>query len=109
MHFLLCIADRLDLERKSSEDASCDDLRKSTRDDKYSLNWIEKKSRQDHKIMFESKILLENKINKIEKIMQIYNASSNQQLICCNRQRENESQKLLFFKKFIIIRKLQIC
>ena len=45
MHFLLCIADRLDLERKLSEDASCDDLRKSTRDDKYSLNWIEKESR----------------------------------------------------------------
>ncbi len=71
MHFLLCIADRLDLERKLSEDASCDDLRKSTRDDKYSLNWIEKESRQDHKIMSESKV------NKIEKIMQTDNASSN--------------------------------
>ncbi len=38
MHFLLHIADRLDLERKLSEDASYDDLRKSTRDDKYSLD-----------------------------------------------------------------------
>ncbi len=38
MHFLLRIADRLDLERKSSEDASCDDLKKLTCDDKYSLN-----------------------------------------------------------------------
>ncbi len=85
MHFLLRIADRLDLERKLSEDASCDDLRKSTRDDKYSLNRIEKESRQDHKIMFESKILLKDKINRIEKIMQTDNASSNQQLIYCNR------------------------
>jgi len=38
MHFLLRIADRLDLERKLNEDASYDDLRKSTCDDKYSLN-----------------------------------------------------------------------
>ena len=45
MHFLLCIADRLDLEWKLSEDASCDDLRKSTHDDKFSLNRIEKESR----------------------------------------------------------------
>ncbi len=45
MHFLLCIADRLDLERKSSEDASCNDLKKSTCDDKYSLNRIEKELR----------------------------------------------------------------
>ncbi len=58
--------------------------------------------------MSESKILLENKINKIEKIMQIDNASSNQQLIYYDRQRENESQKSLLFKKFIVIRKLQI-
>ncbi len=109
MHFLLCIADRLDLERKLSEDASCDDLKKSTYDDKYLLDWIKKESRQDHKIMFESKILLESKINKIEKIMQTDNASSNQQLIYCNRQRENESQKSSFFEKFIVIRKLRIC
>ncbi len=109
MHFLLRIADRLDLERKSSEDASCDDLRKSTRDDKYLLDWIEKESRQDHKIVSESKILLENKINRIKKIMQTDNASSNQQLIYCDRQRENESQKLLLFKKFVVIRKLRIC
>ncbi len=78
MHFLLCIADRLDLERKLSEDASCDDLKKSTCDDKYSLNWIEKELRQDCKIMSESKILLESKINKIEKIMQTDNASVRQ-------------------------------
>jgi len=106
---LLRIADRLDLERKSSKDALCDDLRKSTRDDKYLLDRIEKKSRQDHKIISESKILLESKINRIEKIMQIDNASSNQQLIYCDRQRENESQKSSFFEKFVVIRKLRIC
>ncbi len=77
MHFLLRIADRLDLERKLSEDVSCDDLRKSTRDDKYSLDRIEKESRQDHKIVSESKILLESKVNRIEKIIQTDNASSN--------------------------------
>ncbi len=109
MHFLLCIADRLDLERKSSEDASCNDLKKSTHDDKYLLDWIERESRQDHKIMSESKILLEDKINRIEKIMQTDNASSNQQLIYYDRQRENESQKSSFFKKFVVIRKLRIC
>ncbi len=109
MHFLLLIAVRLDLERKSSEDASHDDLKKSTCDDKYSLNWIKKELRQDHKIMFESKILLESKINRIEKIMQTDNASSNQQLIYCDRQRENESQKSSLFKKFVVIRKLRIC
>jgi len=38
MHLLLRIADRLDLERKSSEDALRDDLKKLTRDDKYSLD-----------------------------------------------------------------------
>jgi len=106
MHLLLHIADRLNLKRKLSEDASCDDLRKSTHYDKYLLNRIEKESRQDHKIMSESKILLESKINRIEKIMQTNNASSNQQLIYCDRQRENKSQKSLLFEKFIIIRKL---
>ncbi len=45
MHFLLHIADRLDLERKLSEDALYDDLKKSTHDNKYSLNWIKKESR----------------------------------------------------------------
>ncbi len=109
MHFLLRIADRLDLERKLSEDASRDNLRKSTRDDKYSLDRIEKESRQDHKIVSESKILLESKVNRIEKIMQTDNASSNQQLIYCNRQRENESQKSSLFEKFVVIRKLRIC
>ncbi len=77
MHFLLRIADRLDLKRKSSEDTLHDDLRKSTHDDKYSLNRIEKESRQDHKIVSESKILLEDKINRIEKLMQTDNVSSN--------------------------------
>ncbi len=85
MHFLLHIADRLDLERKLSKDASCDDLRKSTCDDKYLLNRIERELRQDHKIMSESKILLESKINRIEKIMQTNNALNNQQLIYCDR------------------------
>ncbi len=37
MHFLLRIADRLDLERKF-KDASCDDLRVSTHDDMTSDN-----------------------------------------------------------------------
>ncbi len=69
MHFLLRIADRLDLERKS-KDASCDDLRTSTRDDMISGNWITKKSRADLKTLFESKI------NKVQKIMQTNNASS---------------------------------
>ncbi len=69
MHFLLRIADRLNLEWKLSKNASHDDLRKLTHDDKYSLNQIEKESKQDHKIMSESKILLEDKINRIEKIM----------------------------------------
>jgi len=55
-----------------------DDLRKSTYNDQYSLNQIKKKSRQAHKIMFDSKILLESKLNKFEKIMQTDNASSNQ-------------------------------
>jgi len=109
MHFLLRIADRLDLERKLSEDASHDGLKKSTHDDKYSLNRIEKESRQDHKIMSESKILLKSKINRIKKTMQTDNALSNQQLIYCDRQRENESQKSSLFEKFVVIRKLRIC
>jgi len=91
MHFLLCIADKLNLELQSNEDTSHNDLKKLTHNDKYSLYWFEKELRQDHKIMSESKILLESKINKIEKIMQINNASSNQQLIYCDRQRENKS------------------
>jgi hypothetical protein len=70
MHFLLCIADRFDVEWKSDEDAAYDDLRASTHDDLTSLNWIMKESRLDRKIMSESKI------NKVEKIMQINNASS---------------------------------
>ena len=37
MHFLLCIADRLDLERKF-KDVLCDDLKTSTRDDMTSDN-----------------------------------------------------------------------
>ncbi len=45
MHFLLHIADRLDLKWKSSEDTLHDDLRKLIYDNKYSLNWIEKELR----------------------------------------------------------------
>jgi hypothetical protein len=103
MHFLLCITDRLDVERKSDEDTLRDDLKVLTRDDLTSNDQIMRESRSDRKIMFESKI------NRVEKIMQTDNASSYQQLIYCNRQRENESQKLSFFKKYVVIRKMQIC
>ncbi len=84
MHFLLCIADRLDLERKS-KDASCNDLRVSTRDDMTSDNWITNESKADLKTLSESKI------NKVQKIMQTNNALSYQQLIYRDSQRENES------------------
>jgi len=100
MHFLLYIADRIDVKQKSDEDASYDDLRVSTCDDLTSLNQIMKESRSNRKIMSESKI------NKVEKIMQTNNASNYQQLIYCDKQRENESQKSLFFKRYIIIRKM---
>jgi len=102
MHFLLCIADRLDLERKF-KDASYDDLRVSTRNDMTSDNWITNESRADLKTLSESKIY------KVQKIMQINNASSYQQLIYRDSQRENESQKSLHFERYIIIRKMQIC
>jgi len=55
------------------------------------------------------KTLSESKINKVQKIMQTDNASSYQQLIYCNSQRENESQKLLHFKRYIVIKEMQIC
>ncbi len=77
MHFLLCIADRLDLERKF-KDVLCDDLKTSTRDDMTSDNWITNESKADLKILFESKI------NRVQKIMQTDNASSYQQLIYRN-------------------------
>ncbi len=77
MHFLLRIADRLDLERKF-KDASCDDLKISTHDDMTSNNWITNESKADLKTLSESKI------NKVQKIIQINNASSYQQLIYCN-------------------------
>jgi len=96
----LYIADRIDVKQKSDEDASYDDLRVSTCDDLTSLNQIMKESRSNRKIMSESKI------NKVEKIMQTNNASNYQQLIYCDKQRENESQKSLFFKRYIIIRKM---
>ena len=102
MHFLLHIADRLDIERKS-KDASHDDLRILTRDDMTSDNRITNESRADFKTLSESKI------NKVQKIMQTDNASSYQQLIYCNSQRENESQKSLHFKRYIVIKKMQIC
>ncbi len=62
MHFLLRIADRLDLERKF-KDALHDDLRTQTCDDMTSNNWIMNESRADLKTLFESKI------NKVQKIM----------------------------------------
>jgi len=77
MHFLLRIADRLDLERKS-KDALCDDLRVLTRDDMTSDNHIMNELRADFKTLSESKI------NKVQKIMQTDNASSYQQLIYRN-------------------------
>ncbi len=67
MHFLLHIADRLDIERKF-KDASCDDLRILTRDDMTSDNRITNESRADFKTLSESKI------NKVQKIMQTNNA-----------------------------------
>ncbi len=102
MHFLLHIADRLDLERKS-KDTLHDDLRISIHDDMTSDNWIMNKSRANLKTLSESKI------NKVQKIMQINNASSYQQLIYHDSQRENESQKSLYFKRYVVIRKMQIC
>ncbi len=102
MHFLLRIADRLDLERKF-KDASYDDLRISTRDDMTSDNWITNKSRADLKTLSESKI------NRVQKIMQTDNASSYQQLIYHDSQKENESQKLLHFERYVVIREMRIC
>ncbi len=55
------------------------------------------------------KTLSESKINKVQKIMQTNNVSSYQQLIYHDSQRENESQKSLHFKKYIIIKEMQIC
>jgi len=56
MHFLLCIADRLDVERKLNENALCDDLRISIHDDLTSLNQIMRELKSDRKIVSESKI-----------------------------------------------------
>jgi hypothetical protein len=100
MHFLLHITDRLDVERKSDKDALHDDLKISTCDDLTLVDQIMKESRLNRKTVSESKI------NKVEKIMQINNASSYQQLIYCDRQKENESQKLLLFKRYVVIRKM---
>ncbi len=102
MHFLLRIADRLDLKRKS-KDASRNDLRVSTRDDMTSDNWITNESRANLKTLSESKI------NRVQKIMQTDNASSYQQLIFRDSQRENESQKLLHFERYVVIREVRIC
>ncbi len=55
MHFLLHITDRLDIKRKF-KDASCDNLRISTRNDITSDNQIMNESRADFKILSESKI-----------------------------------------------------
>jgi len=102
MHFLLHIADRLYLERKF-KDALHDDLRILTRDDMISDNRITNESRADLKTLSESKI------NRVEKIMQTDNASSYQQLIYRDSQRENESQKSLHFKRYVVIREMRIC
>ncbi len=102
MHFLLRIADRLDLERKF-KDALHDDLKISTRDDMTSDNWITNESRADLKTLSESKI------NKVQKIMQTDNASSYQQLIYLDSQRENESQKPSHFERYVVIREMRIC
>ncbi len=101
MHFLLHIAIKLDLERKF-KDTLHDDLRVSTHDDMTSDNYIINESRADFKTLSESKI------NKVQKIIQTNNASSYQQLIYCNSQRENESQKSLHFERYIVIKKMQI-
>ncbi len=74
MHFLLHIADRLNLKRKF-KDILYDDLKISTYDDMTSDNWITNESRANLKTLFKSKI------NKVQKIMQTDNASSYQQLI----------------------------
>ncbi len=71
MHFLLRIINRLNIMRKSGEDASRNDLRKLTRNNKLLLNRVKKELKKDNKIM------LRNKINKIKKIMQTDNALSN--------------------------------
>ncbi len=102
MHFLLCIADRLDLKRKF-KDALHDNLKVSTRDDMTSDNQITNESRANLKTLSESKI------NRIQKIMQTNNALSYQQLIYRNSQRENESQKSLHFERYVVIREMQIC
>jgi len=102
MHFLLCIIDRLDLKWKS-KNVLHDDLRISTCDNMTSNNWIMNELKADFKTLSESKI------NKVQKIMQTNNVSSYQQLIYHDSQRENESQKSLDFKKYIIIKEMQIC
>ncbi len=63
MHFLLRITNRLNVMRKLSENASRNDLRKLTRNDKLSLNRVKKELKKDNKIVSR------NKINKIKKIM----------------------------------------
>ncbi len=77
MHFLLRIADKLDLEWKF-KNTLYDDLKISTRDDMTSNNWITNESRANLKTLSESKI------NKVQKIMQTNNALSYQQLIYCD-------------------------
>ncbi len=63
MHFLLRIVNKLNIMRKSGEDASRDDLRKLTYNNKLSLNRVKKELKKDDKIVSKSKI------NKIKKIM----------------------------------------
>jgi hypothetical protein len=77
MHFLLHIIDRFDVERKSDEDASYDDFEISIHNDLTSLNQIMKELKSNRKIVSE------NKINRIEKIMQINN-NNNRFLHSCD-------------------------
>ncbi len=63
MHFLLRIINRLNVMRKLNENASRNDLRKLTRNDKLSLNRVKKELKKDNKIVSKSKI------NKNKKIM----------------------------------------
>ena len=71
MHLLLRITNKLNIMRKLNENASRNNLRKLTRNNKLLLNRVKKELKKDNKIM------LRNKINKIKKIMQTDNALSN--------------------------------
>ncbi len=63
MHFLLRIINRLNVMRKLDEDASRNNLKKLTRNNKLLLNRVKKELKKDNKIV------LKNKINRIKKII----------------------------------------